>query len=194
MSTREAWLELATEKLRMSVFLGIAEFPRVRVSVGWPYGAKSGKLKAIGQYWPAALATDKLPQIFISPKLGSSLEHLETLVHELVHACVPDAGHGKAFKRIALAVGLTGKMRATVAGDALKARLNDLISEIGDIPHGAISLQGKAAGAPKKQSTRLIPVECASCGYKARTTRKWLDEIGAPLCACNAKPMFIGGE
>lgn len=34
---------------------------------------------------------------------------------------------------------------------------------------------------PKKQSTRLIKVECPCCGYVARVTRKWLKE-GRPKC------------
>jgi hypothetical protein len=80
-------------------------------------------------------------------------------------------------------------MRSTVASEPLKARLNVLIAEIGPIPHSAINPQGKAVGAPKKQNTRLIAVSCGTCGYKARVTRSWLEAIGAPLCACNSKPM-----
>lgn len=33
-------------------------------------------------------------------------------------------------------------------------------------------------------------MRCESCGYVARTTRKWLADIGAPLCPCNAEPMM----
>lgn len=33
-----------------------------------------------------------------------------------------------------------------------------------------------------KEASRLLKVCCASCGYIARTTRKWLDTLGAPLC------------
>jgi len=31
-------------------------------------------------------------------------------------------------------------------------------------------------------TTRMIRCRCRSCGYTARTTRKWLTLHGAPLC------------
>lgn len=38
-------------------------------------------------------------------------------------------------------------------------------------------------GPKKKQGTRLIKLMAASCcGYVVRTTRKWLDEQGLPVC------------
>lgn len=36
--------------------------------------------------------------------------------------------------------------------------------------------------APKKQKTRMLKCECATCGYTVRTARKWLELAGAPLC------------
>lgn len=39
--------------------------------------------------------------------------------------------------------------------------------------------------------TRLVKVQCGSCAYTARTTRKWLDELGPPLCPCNHEPMEV---
>lgn len=193
---REAWLELAIAKLRSELFAPQGhDFPEgIRVSVGFGFGRSKSSLSILGQYWPKGLASDGVPQVFITPALDDSARVLDVLVHELCHAVAPEAGHGKVFKRIALSVGLTGKMRATVAGPELTERLNKLVTEIGPIPHAALTPGQKVAGAPKKQTTRLIPVECSACGYKARTTRTWLDSIGAPLCACNSKPMFVGGE
>ena len=45
-----------------------------------------------------------------------------------------------------------------------------------------------------QQSTRMVKVVCAGCGYTARTTRKWLDEAGAPICPCNQEPMEAAKE
>ena len=56
----------------------------------------------------------------------------------------------------------------------------------GDYPHGALN---SLPDGTKKQSTRLVKVLCPGCGYTLRTTRKWLDERGAPICPCNLKPM-----
>ena len=42
-----------------------------------------------------------------------------------------------------------------------------------------------------KQSTRLIKCECAECGYTMRTTTKWIETLGAPLCPCNEQQMEV---
>lgn len=185
---REQWLELAVQKLKDGFFAPIGEtVPPVRVSIGLPSSrALSSKRRSIGECWSPNSSKDGLSQVFISPILTDSNVILATLAHELIHAIVPDAGHKKPFKRIALAVGLTGKMTATVAGPELLIRLNDLIKEIGEIPHAALC---PSEVTRKKQSTRMIKVKCSSCGYIARTSQTWLDTIGAPLCACNQQPM-----
>lgn len=178
-ATREQWLTRATEVMRSGLFKQAgAEIPTVRLSVGFPGGSR-GK-KAIGQYWPSPLISDQVPQVFISPVIGDPIRALDILVHELVHAVHPTAKHGKVFKRLAVAVGLTGKMTATVAGPELTAKLKALSQELGPYPHGQISL----ANRPGKQGTRLVKVACPSCEYPVRVTRKWLDDLGAPSCPC----------
>lgn len=175
-TTREAWLEEAVERLRPL----LPELPkRVRVSVGFPGGGAARK--RIGEHWHPKASKDGISQIFISPILD---EPLETLVHELVHACVPDDGHGKLFKRIALRVGLEGPMRATKASQGLMAHLKALMAT--PYPHASISLSDR-----KKQSTRLLKASCAACGYTCRVTSKWLSEVGAPICPCNFESMLI---
>ena len=44
---------------------------------------------------------------------------------------------------------------------------------------------------PKKQTTRMLKCVCSECGYVARTTAKWLETVGAPLCACNSEQMEV---
>lgn len=39
------------------------------------------------------------------------------------------------------------------------------------------------------RSTRLLKAQCGSCAYTVRVTRKWLSELGPPLCPCNREPM-----
>jgi hypothetical protein len=173
--TRESWLLAAVGHLRLGLFKKHADIPNVRVSVGFP-GGKSPK-KAIGQYWHPVSCTDAIPQIFISPVLATPLEALDTLVHELVHACTPGEGHGKVFRKLALAVGLEGKMRSASAGTELKERLNTLAFELGEYPHASINLSDR-----KKQTTRNLKSECPACGYTCRVTRKWLESVGPPVC------------
>ena len=39
--------------------------------------------------------------------------------------------------------------------------------------------------------TRMVKCQCGDCAYTVRTTRKWLDELGPPLCPCNSEPMEV---
>lgn len=205
-ATREAWLHAAIDKLSRTEFeaarrrAGAPQEDRttertlvtylppasIRASVGFPYGVRGSKTGkgAIGQYWPGALIADAVPHVYISPVLGDPLRVLDVLVHELVHAARPKAGHGTAFKQLALAVGLTGKMTCTVASPELKARLQTLAESLGEYPHGAAIPNARPG---KKQTTRMIKLECPDCGMIARTTRQWLRDSGAPLCGCRPK-------
>jgi len=175
--TREAWLLAAVELLTPAFAERGATVPEVRVSCGFP----QGRAKAIGQCWYSAV--DKVIQIFISPELADPVRVLDVLVHELVHACLgAGKGHGKEFRALATAMGLEGKMTATVAGPALKEQLKALSKDLGTYPHAKLD---RHAG-PKKQSTRMVKVQCTQegCeggGYTVRTTRKWL-EVGMPAC------------
>jgi hypothetical protein len=38
----------------------------------------------------------------------------------------------------------------------------------------------------KKQSTRMLKLECDECGYVVRTTQKWIN-VGVPVCHCGAE-------
>jgi hypothetical protein len=188
-ATREQWLNLATDKLRQGLFKEQGfEVPEVKVSIGWPSRkALATNGHVLGQHWHPDACQDKVSQIFLSPRMSTSINYLETLVHELVHACRPDDGHNKHFRKIAVAVGLTGKMRATKADKELIERLNALIAEIGELPHAPIKVDAKE----KTQGTRMIKCSCRDCGYVARTTKAWLVKSGAPICPCNTETMLI---
>lgn len=183
--TREQWLIQAIEELQDSVFAEHgAVIPPVRVSVGFPGGGH--KRKAIGECWNPEAANDKISQIFISPVLSDSVRVLDVLAHEIIHAIYPKAGHKGAFKQLATAIGLEGKMTATTAGPELTEKLKIISENLGDYPHAALNL-----GNRKKQSTRLIKLECVECGYIARTTNKWIEQIGAPICPCSDREMRV---
>lgn len=178
-ATREEWLIAATHRLRDGMFLeqGITVPPTVRVSVSFPGGGSARK--RIGEAWHPKSSADNIPQVFISPTLADPILVLDVLVHELIHTAYPDAGHKKPFKDAMKKLGLTGKPTATVAGPELRGKLECLNTELGPYPHAAIKLSDR-----KKQTTRLIKCECPYCGYVVRTTHKWIEEMGAPLCPC----------
>lgn len=182
--TREEWLMRAVERIgKLFVERDLPALPAVRVSVGWPGGR--AKRAAIGQCWSTASARDGVSQIFISPVLEDAPTVLATLVHELVHA-VDDcqSGHRGEFARLAKRAGLTGKMTATVAGDALAVELAGIGALLGEYPHAALTSTA-VTGTPK-QTTRYLKCECPECGYTVRVTQKWLD-VGMPACACGIK-------
>ena len=180
MKTREDWLQDSIKALKESVFkdAGI-QVPDVYVSVGFPKGSR-GKNKAIGQCHPKTLSKDEKAHIFIHPMLDEGARVLDVLVHELIHAvdnC--EHGHKKEFAKMAKACGLTGKMTATEATPELTQRLNGLIEEIGEYPHARLR---DSEGDGEGKGSRLIKCECVECGYTVRTTKKWIDLAGAPIC------------
>jgi hypothetical protein len=187
--TREAWLVAAIAALApMFTELG-HDVPAVRVSVGFP-GGRGNRASVIGQCWHGTAAEDGVGQIFVSHVLGDAVRVLDVLAHEMVHAvnhAAGETGHGRPFAKIAKALGLEGKMTATVAGEALKAKLGEIAAEMGEYPHAALTT---AVASVKKQGTRQLKVECPSgSGYKVRMTRQWLDEVGAPICPCHNETM-----
>ncbi len=190
--TREAWLERAALILSENIFAPAGyHVPKVRISIGFT-GSK--KTNVLGACWSPEASDDKLAQIFITPTTSDSLSVTATLVHELVHAVVGnDKGHGPVFKRCALKVGLEGKMRATKASQKLEERLNVFLEMLGPIPHSKLNM---AMNPKKKQTTRLLKAVCPSTEYTVRITKKWVDECGAPICACCQSPMQIdqGGD
>lgn len=181
-ANREQWLHQATEWFRPWFESAGAKIPQtVRVSVGFPSrGAVSAKSRTLGQCWDATASADGVHQVFVSPVLEDTTRAAATLAHELVHAAVGTSeGHKGAFKRIAKAIGLEGKMKSTHAGEKLTAAIVAMAEEIGPFPHAPLT---PTVGV-KKQSTRMVKAEC-ECGMVVRTTRKWIDEVGLPQCRC----------
>jgi hypothetical protein len=179
--TRESWLLDLTNLLRPDFEAREHPLPeKLRVACGWPSQGALRKRRVIGECWPAEASKNGIVEIFISPYLSDSIEVGATLVHELGHAAVGNHwGHKGAFKRLVLGIGLEGPMRSTRPGELLRERLNALIAELGPYPH--TTLNGSLHRS--KQDARLLKVECQTCGYTARITRRWI-MIGLPVCPC----------
>lgn len=181
--TREEYLTRAITVMRPWFAKAGAAIPdKIRVAVGFPSKrALSVKRRRVGECWCPSASKDGANEVFISPFLGNGVEALAVLVHELTHAAVGiHVGHKGAFRKTAVAVGLTGKMTATSPSPELMERLNALAAKIGDYPHAALD---PTKGPIKKQTTRMVKAECEDCGYTIRTTRKWIEQ-GLPTCVC----------
>lgn len=185
--TREEWLQALTAALRPWFEELLLTVPPVRISVG--FTSKGARSKRIGECWSSAASDDQVPQVFIHPALNDPEAVASTVLHELVHAAVgTEAKHGPAFKTPAVALGLVGRMTATVPTESLLRRLKPVLKALGPYPHGALR-PGTSSTGPK-QTTRMLKCECGTCGYTVRTTQKWID-LGTPICPVDEIPLEL---
>jgi hypothetical protein len=181
---RETYLEDATDAMRpMFKAVGAPLPKKIKITCGWPSkSAGRSSKRRIGECWaPGASAAGNV-EIIISMVIEDSFAALEILIHELVHAADGNVnGHKGPFRKIALALGLEGKMTATNAGPELAKEIKALVKTLGKYPHSAIDFSNRS-----KQTTRMVKVKCLSdeCGMIFRTSRKWLDGLlNCPACA-----------
>lgn len=185
---RHEWLEdaghYAAKLLRDRTDL---EVPKaVRVSVGWPGLGR----KAIGSCWHLKASGDGHREIFISPVLEDGVQIVATLIHEMIHASLPDdAKHGKLFGKPARAVGLEGKLTATYAGEELEGLIKAWVETRGQYPAKGLL---KSLGAEKKQTTRMLKVSCCREHeeYVVRMSRAQF-ERAAPICGICGEDMEV---
>ena len=184
--TREAWLLNAVEKLKPLFKKQGYDVPKVQVSCGF---ASTGKNRHTGECWPKLFTNSAINEIFISPKLDDAVEVMDTLVHELVHAvdnC--EHSHGAEFKRIALAVGLEGKMRSASAGERLKNELIEIAKSSIPYPHFKLNIPTIIRVYKPRPKAR-----CSECGYEIGIFKKW-QHLGAPICPVHKIEMLQIGH
>lgn len=191
MDKREAWLHAALRAMKPWVEAcgDASPFPDPYLSVGFPKssGGKSAA-RAIGQCWDKASSGDKKrAHVFVSPQLKAPRDVLSTILHELVHASVGNkCGHRGPFRRVCLELGFKPPMTSTPVGDDLAVRLDELAAELGAYPHATLAVRPRGS-----VGSRMLKVQCEDCGYTLRTTRKWLEEAGPPICPCNHERMEL---
>lgn len=183
---REAWLTAFTDAARPIFEAADAPLPAtVRCSVGFPSAGRRSKV--IGECWAAGATKDGVCEIFIRPSLQSDLTMIAaTHTHELIHAALGhEEGHGKVFKRVATALGLTGKMTATVAGPGWHEWADPILETLGPLP-GASLAEAERVGGKKKQTTRMIKLVCDDCDWTCRTAKSNIyDGMSCPLPGCD---------
>ncbi len=151
----------------------------VLYSYGFPKGR--GKGKAIGQCFYKPKPTGYGGAIFVHPcQWKTPLDVLHVLLHEIIHAETPGAGHKGEFVRLCKEAGLVKPWTATTAGDACKARLNKIAESLGDFPTADFDLLSLAG---KKQACRLRLYECP-CGVKVRVAS---DSFAAQCNDCDGE-------
>ena len=176
-TTREEWLNAMAKELKTKVFKRAGfnvGLKNVQVSCGFPSTGWKGK--RIGECH--ATQNNGNNEIFIHPKMSDSVRVAGVLAHELIHAfddC--ENGHGPAFRKVAVAIGLEGKMTATTESAELISMIEKIIKKIGKYPHKEMTTPGR-----KKQGTRMLKVSCSNCNlYHVRMSRT-MYELAAPVC------------
>lgn len=188
---RESWLTEAAQFILDDIIAPHCVLPSTdfRISIGFPSGKPS---RVMAQCWKHEASADGVNEIFVSPTVSDSVEILAALAHELIHYadnCV--SGHQHHFARVARAIGLDGKLTATVASPALSQRLDQYVAILGTIPHA--KLDASLSGA-KKQGTRMLKVACSDCGFSFRTTQRHIDCMQFTDClACTTGTLQTEG-
>lgn len=181
---REQWLHALATKMKpiIDAKAGI-KIPAYRVACGFPSkGGELGKKTRVrGQCWSAAASDDLHAEIFISPVEDDADKIAAILAHELIHAALPLAGHKRPFQVAAAKIGHTKPFTTSEPTEEFMLWAAPLISAVGAYPHKRLNALVQV-GEKKKQGARMLKCECEECGYTVRTTRKWLDEAGAPIC------------
>jgi len=121
--------------------------------------------------------------VFINPILDKPIDVLAVLAHELAHVWAGiQCGHRGEFARVARAIDLVGPLTSTSAGAWLSAELADIAQILGPYPHAKVD-----PNARRKQGTRLLKLQCNSCGWTARLSglqaRRLHDASACPVCA-----------
>ncbi len=185
--TREEWLQVASQLLRKKLEEHGNLPDKLHILTSWPYGTK----KAIGQCYSKSWTKDESTYIAISPKLNNDdiIELLGVLIHELIHAMVGvEKNHGKAFKKVAIKVGLQGSMRATEVGDVLRKDLEGFALKLGTYPHQEMQPPPAPERKPaKKQIIKFVsPTEPS---YSCWVTPAQAAIYGPPICPISKQLM-----
>ena len=183
---REDWLNRGALALGPAFARLEAPLPeRVRITM-----SLTRKSRAIGTCYDKSVSADGTFEILIRLDQAEPLEVLAILAHELVHAAVGlECGHKGPFARVARALGLEGKLTATTPGPGFLALVKPILAKLGPFPHAVLNVFGGGRNSgPKAQKGRMVKLKCSGCGYIARTTRVWLDDVGPAHCP-NHGPM-----
>lgn len=191
--TREHWLNNVASAAVTELFepAGYTVPKNIRYTCGFPSkAALANRSQRIGECWSDAASGDNTFEISVSPVIADGPRAADVLVHEMVHATVGlAAGHKGPFRKCAQAVGLTGKMTATVASEELKTKLSKIIEKIGPYPHAGLHARNGA----RTVSKGMVKVECPHCKAEGERYIVRIGEHslrrGNPICPVHNEEM-----
>jgi len=178
-SDRELWLTSVGRSLAENI-VPFAPIPDDwHVSCGW--APKSAK-KVLGVCFKRSESADGTNQIFITPNESDPVRVAAILLHELLHAADDCAsGHRGDFAKWAREAGFETPLTKLHMSERLTEKLQGVVNAHGAYPHPAIRRVDE-----KKQTTRMLKVECVECGFLFRCSNSQLQRLdeGAAVCPC----------
>ena len=186
---RETYLNLVIKKAQLIFAKNHYDLhslsKNIMVACGYPPNTRIGaKFDTLGVHINPKASSIAKHEIFINPIVDDTYQAIDILLHELVHAIQTDLfpkskAHGKEFRAICKKIGMDGskKYAQACAGIELSKLIKEWIKEIGKYPHGSINLKADR----KKQSTRMIKLECSCCGFIARCSNGAINNCGLPF-------------
>lgn len=119
--------------------------------------------------------------IFVRPDRYDALDIAAALAFQFCRAAVGDRdSHGHLFRHLATSIGLRGTKTESRPGPLFSELSKQVIARAGALPRPSITPTDSERKT--RQTTRLVKVSCTGCGYVVRVSRKWLDQVGPPLC------------
>ncbi len=167
--------------------------PPMNYSLTAPKAGQSTS-KILGECWHKKASAAGIYEIFLTASLGNadSVLILSTLIHEILHAYNWEQGgkgHEKEFIALCKLVGLEGgetkkakhSFTATVPSQELIVILEDIVNDLGNIPHDAVN---PSQSGKKKQTNRQKLVLCTQmgCGFKFRASQKVINSMITMRC------------
>ena len=143
----------------------------MKLSCGFP--ARQGKRgKVSASLIPPTNSEEFNAEVFVTPEIDTEEEVARAVLPLLVAVVTGDYKQGATYRNAIRTLNLHGQ--------TLPTWVDGILRELPHYPHASVTLP-----EVKKQSTRLIKVHCAPCGYIARVSRSTLNTYGAPVCpAC----------
>lgn len=187
---REEWLVNVGQYMAETILQGVPVPEDWRVSCGWAPGSRKNTLGVCLMRSESEAAVN---EIFISPHISDSLTAAGILLHELIHAADDGrSGHRGDFAKWARMAGFRSPLTELHPSETLRGHLEEVVSVWGDYPHAAIVRRDV-----KKQTTRMLKVECGDCHLVFRASREALRKVryGAGVCpACVRPDLLVNGE
>jgi hypothetical protein len=173
---RETWLKQLADRAIPYIagrFNYTEEEVAVRLSCGFP--ATQGKRKKVtASLIPPTNSDEFNAEIFVTPEIDTVEEVARAVLPLLVAVVIGDYKQGTAYRNACHALYLN------TDGERLPSWALNILEHLPHYPHASVTLP-----EVKKQTTRLLKVECVPCNYIARVSRATLDRLGTPVCpAC----------